>query len=129
MIERLGFPNAETDLTRFPFIESSGEIGHIPQTALLRNIMPPRNKSFCSNSILSQLEAFKAELGILALPNYLSVFLPDAIRILEDDFKPHADLRIMYHAPYKNKPGFRATLDALSADISKLLSVGKPSRS
>ena len=115
LVDQFGLPKTEKDLARFPFIESSGEISHLPQANWLRLIMPPRMKSFTSNSILNQLEAFKAGLGILALPTYLTAFLSDPVRILPDDFVREVEIRLMYRSPVSERPGVRAVLDALAA--------------
>ena len=121
LVDQFGLPKTEKDLARFPFIESSGEISYLPQANWLRLIMPPRMKSFTSNSILNQLEAFKAGLGILALPTYLTAFLSDPVRILPDDFAREVEIRLMYHSPVSEKPGVRAVLDTLAVSISKRL--------
>lgn len=121
LVDALGPPETPNDLVRYPYIESTGEISHLPQANWLRLAIPPRMKAYGANSISNQIEAFNAGLGLLALPTYLSDRVPGAVRVLPQTFARQIDMRVMHHAPAATKPGVRAILDFLGAYISDRL--------
>lgn len=124
LIDRLGMPKTEHDLARYPFIESTGDISHLPQAHWLRLASVPRMKTYGANSILNQLEAFKAGFGLLALPTYLTWSLADAVRILPETYSRFIDVRVLHHGPVAERPAVRTVLDFLVTSMTTQLSHG-----
>ena len=128
IVDALGTPATEENLSHYPFIESTGEISHLPQANWLRQASPPRMRAYGSNSILNQLVAFNAGLGLLMLPTYLTWSLPHAVRILSDTYTRFIDLQMLYHAPAVDKPGVRQVLDFVAHSVRERLAKGGQAR-
>lgn len=118
-LEDRGEPSSLDELADHDVIESVGELADVKQVRRLREIAPTVSVSMRSNSMLTQIAALRAGLGILPLPQFAIEDESDLHRILASEFDPQLELWLLTRRDLKQAGKIRATLDFLIEEVNR----------
>lgn len=114
-----GEPKSLADLAGHTVIESTREIANLVQAQRLREVAAMAGVALRCNSLLAQLAAVRAGLGLLALPIYTIQNTPELRRVLVEDFDLELDLWLLTHRDLRTTARIRAVRDFLASEIRR----------
>lgn len=114
-----GEPATLDDLSGHTIIESVGELAQVKQVRQLREVAKIVSVSMRSNSMLTQIAAVKAGLGLLPLPHFVNIAAPELRRILTREFDVQLDLWLLTFHDLKHTKRVRAILDFLIEEVNR----------
>lgn len=114
-----GEPVSLNDLADHAVIESIGELAEVKQVRRLREVVKIDTVSMRSNSMLAQIAAVKAGLGVLPLPHFAVAGVPELRHVLPRDFVVSLDLWLLTHRDLKYTKRVRALLEYLKEEVRR----------
>lgn len=114
-----GEPTSLDDLADHTIIESVGEIAEVNQVRRLRELASIVTVSMRSNSMLAQIAAVRAGLGIMPLLHYAVFGEPELRRVLARDFDLQLELWLLTHHDLKQTKRIRALMDFLIEEVNR----------
>lgn len=112
-----GEPHGLDELHRYTIIESTCEIANLRQAARLRELARGAAVALSCNSVVAQIAAAEAGLGLLALPCYMARRVPGLRQVLADAFAVEVELWLLTHRDLRRTARVRAMLDFLVEEI------------
>lgn len=110
-LERFGEPRSLRELAGHRIIESTGEISELTQVRRLRGIAGDAAVVLRCNSLITQLQAVRQGMGLIAAPAYAAAGLR---RVLAEDFHVQLDLWVVTHRDLRTSARVRAIMDFLA---------------
>ena len=114
-----GEPVSIDDLADHTIIESVGELAQIKQVRKLREVAKIISVSMRSNSMLAQITAAQAGLGVLPLPHFTIGMAPELRRILTRQFDVQLNLWLLTYCDLKYTKRVRVLLDFLIEEVGR----------
>ena len=113
-LERFGEPSSQRDLAQHRIIDSSGEIAELAQARHLRSVAAGATVALRCNSVITQLQAARQGMGLMAAPTYTTCGDSDLRRVLGDEFDIQLDLWLVTHRDLRQSARIRAIMDFLA---------------
>lgn len=112
-----GEPQSLAELSHHTVIESLREIAELRQVRLLRQASEDATVSLRSNSVMAQLAAARAGLGLVTTSAHSARHFPELRRVLADSFDVRLDLWLLTHRDLRHNARIRAVLDFLAEQV------------
>lgn len=116
-LARYGEPRTMEDLASHAVIGSAGEIANLPQVRELEILAGTAAVSVTCNCLMTQFNAMRHDLGLLAIPNYMAATAPEVRRVLSPEFEVSLDLWLLTHRDLRETARVRAVIDFLCQEI------------
>lgn len=110
-------PKTPADLSEHAIISSDESLTHFPIVRWLRENVPESAVVYRTNSLLMQLAAVQAGVGLAYLPCFLGDPQPDLVRALPDDLAKVPDLWMVTHGDLRQAARIRAFMDFMAESI------------
>lgn len=117
LADRLGLPENEAAIARFPIISGEGIIAAVEPVSFLEKHAHPERIALRSNSLPGLLAAAEAGLGLAALPAVAAQASPSLVRCEALGRFP-SSLWLCWHESRRNDPLIRTVSDILASEIS-----------
>lgn len=120
-IDAHGTPRGIEDLGRHMVIESTGQLEHVPQARLLRDISQGAVTVAAVDNIFAQAAIVKAGAGLVGLPCYLGKHDPDLVPVLARDFNVVMPVWLLTRQDLRHTARVRAVLDFIVDEAARSL--------
>ena len=110
-------PKTPADLAKHAIIASDDSLTHFPIMRWLRDNVPDSAIIYRTNSLLMQLAAVQAGVGLAYLPCFLGDPQPDLVRALPDELAEVPDLWLVTHGDLRQAARIRAFMDFMADSI------------
>jgi len=110
-------PRTPADLAKHAIIAADDSLTHFPIMRWLKQNVPESAVIYRTNSLLMQLAAVQAGVGLAYLPCFLADPLPDLVRALPDALAEVPDLWMVTHGDLRQAARIRAFMDFMAASI------------
>ena len=114
-------PSSVEDLNTHTIIESTGEIADLPQARWLRTAASEARVALSASSVVNQIDALVAGMGVVTLPTYLARGLPGVQQLLKKEFAMTVDVWLLSQPNPKSPKVVRTVLDYLAQQIPRRL--------
>lgn len=122
-LARAGVPETVADLARHDIVESTEAIAGVLQAKWLRRAAKGARVVGSSNSILNQVSALRAGLGLVALPTYLAADVPGVRRLMREVFDPELDIWALRDPDTRDRAEIGALIDYLAKRVPERLTL------
>lgn len=110
-------PRDIDDLSRHAIVASDDSLAHFPITRWLKENVADAAVTYRTNSLLMQLAAVRAGIGLAYLPCLLADTVPDLVPVFPSDVDIGVDLWLCTHADLRRTGRVRAFIDFMAASI------------
>ena len=112
-----GEPASLDDLPKHRVIDSVGDIASLAQVRQFKAVISKAAVAMTSNSLVTQLQAVNAGMGIAPLPSYMATGHPELVRVLPREFETRLDLWLVTHRQLRETARIRALRDFLQRTV------------
>jgi DNA-binding transcriptional LysR family regulator len=110
-----GAPRSAADLAAHDIVAPPDSLRMAPHYDWLGALAPNARRAFCSNSLVAQIEAARAGLGVALIARVHAEEDAALARVLPDLAPPSPEVWILYHADMRRNARVRALADWLAA--------------
>lgn len=110
------------------FIGYDAVLDHVPQQVWLRRLLAGRPMVFQASDLFGQLEAARAGLGAVTLPEFMGDSDPELVRLAVDIPPPTRDLWLVTYPDLKRSVAIRAVMDLLVDVIGRACQIDSVSK-
>ncbi|AOO84967.1 LysR family transcriptional regulator [Bosea vaviloviae] len=122
--ERFGRPQAECDLANHKFVGYIDDLIVVDAVRWHRDLIGLSNYSFSSNSMIAQMHAASAGLGLVVLPRFAALTSPNLRPLFQESLRAEREIWLNVHQDLQYSGRIKTVVRFLKRQISLDMSTG-----
>lgn len=122
--ERFGRPQTESDLANHSFVGYIDDLVVVDAVRWHRDLIGLSNYSFSSNSMIAQMHAASAGLGLVVLPRFAALTVPNLHPLFQESLRAEREIWLNVHQDLQYSGRIKTVVRFLKQQISLDMSTG-----